>query len=222
MQLKSLVVLALVLLTNFIVGLMPYIDNFSNIGGFLSGILLGYAILFDPRLVIRDRKKGLFDYGFKNSSNLKQKLDGPVSRIIAMGLLTLIAAGGFIAVLHGVNANLLCSWCHYINCMPTKLWPCNEKSIPCEAMVSEGRLILTCNSNDNFRMNPFANISIGRILICAMKYAPKIDLYITLFESTLLASARFIRDYPGRGGPRIEKGRARGGSRGGIRHPNGG
>lgn len=77
-------VLLFVAFMNFSVGLVPRVDNFGNIGGFLSGILLGFALLFNPQLSQLERKKGLFDYDLNRTIKLRQKLDKPASRIVAL------------------------------------------------------------------------------------------------------------------------------------------
>lgn len=40
------------------------------------------------------------------------------------------------ASLLGINANKHCQWCHYINCVPTKMWSCNERPPACEVLLS--------------------------------------------------------------------------------------
>ncbi|XP_058088714.1 RHOMBOID-like protein 8 [Magnolia sinica] len=148
---------------NLVLGLLPHVDNFSNIGGFLSGILLGFVLLYNPLLCRVEQKKGLFDYDVRSSMRLKDKLDKPAMRIASLVLFGLVLSGGVVAVLRGVNANECCSWCHYINCAPTKWWNCNEKATQCEVMVSVGRLTLTCEENGHFRIYPYADISEARV-----------------------------------------------------------
>lgn len=83
-QLIAVVTLASAFMANFFIGLLPYVDNFSNIGGFLTGIFLGYALLYNPQLSQLERQKGIFDYDSKSSVKLKQKLDKPALRIVAL------------------------------------------------------------------------------------------------------------------------------------------
>lgn len=44
--------------------------------------------------------------------------------------------GSFVASLstslRGVDANKYCNWCHHINCVPSKMWSCNDKEVLCE------------------------------------------------------------------------------------------
>ncbi|MCL7029668.1 hypothetical protein MKW94_022161, partial [Papaver nudicaule] len=130
----ALVILCLVAAINLSLGLLPHVDNFSNIGGFLSGFLLGFVLFFDPRVAqVPQNKKGLFEYKEKSKINFKQKLDKPVLRSISLILFALLVAGGVVAILHGENLNNHCSWCHYANCIPSKRWSCNVKAlVPCE------------------------------------------------------------------------------------------
>nr|XP_010910938.2 RHOMBOID-like protein 8 isoform X2 [Elaeis guineensis] len=128
-KLTGIAVLLIVASMNFSLGLLPRVDNYGNIGGFLSGIVLGFALLFNPQLSQLERKKGLFDYDLNKTVQLRQKLDRPASRIVALVFFFTILAGGLVAVFHGVNASEHCGWCHYINCVPTKLWSCNERAI---------------------------------------------------------------------------------------------
>uniref|UniRef100_A0A2N9G812 RHOMBOID-like protein n=1 Tax=Fagus sylvatica TaxID=28930 RepID=A0A2N9G812_FAGSY len=90
---ESLASLFFVSMINFVLGLLPYVDNFSNIGGFISGFLLGFVLLFSPQLSeVAQNKAGLFEYGVKDSikSKLKQKLDKPVLRSFSLLLFGLM------------------------------------------------------------------------------------------------------------------------------------
>ena len=83
--------LLLVAVINFALGLLPYVDNFSNLGGFVSGVLLGFVLLFHPRLPrMTGKKGGLFDYGVKKTIRLKQKLDRPLQRSVSFILFGLL------------------------------------------------------------------------------------------------------------------------------------
>lgn len=93
MQFSAVVSIFFVTMINFVLGLLPYVDNFSNIGGFISGFLLGFVLLFSPQLRLVSQNKGdLFEYGVKDSIKLKlkQKLDRPVLRSISLLLFGLM------------------------------------------------------------------------------------------------------------------------------------
>ncbi|KAL6495880.1 hypothetical protein OROGR_030443 [Orobanche gracilis] len=79
----AIVAFLIILMFNAILGLTPLVNNFSNIGGFISGLLVGFMLLFKSHVgKAYQNKGGLFDYDVKNSTKLKQTLDRPVSRIV--------------------------------------------------------------------------------------------------------------------------------------------
>ncbi|XP_034677112.1 RHOMBOID-like protein 8 [Vitis riparia] len=172
-KLAALSALLLVAVINFALGLLPYVDNFSNLGGFISGVLLGFVLLFSPRLPrMTEKKGGFFDYGVKKSIRLKQKFNRPVLRSVSFVLFGLVLAGAIVAVLHGIDMNKYCSWCQYINCVPSNRWSCNTKVTACQTMENAGRLTVTCMGKDNFRVFPFTSFSETRLhdlcdLICS-------------------------------------------------------
>lgn len=45
---RDLVFLLLQIIISFLLGLLPYLDNFAHIGGFLMGLMLGLAVLHSP------------------------------------------------------------------------------------------------------------------------------------------------------------------------------
>ncbi|GMH31340.1 hypothetical protein Nepgr_033183 [Nepenthes gracilis] len=165
-----LVSLSFISSINFVVGLLPYVDNFANIGGSISGFLLGFVLFFPPQIVKESSSKGLFDYGRrKSSAALKRKLDRPILRSIALVLFCLTVAIVLLPVLHGINVSKYCSWCQYINCVPSKSWNCEIRANSCKETISGGKLTLTCVDNDNFKVFPFTAISPARRMdLCAL------------------------------------------------------
>ncbi|XP_068661131.1 inactive RHOMBOID-like protein 8 [Aristolochia californica] len=160
-KLEALLFLFLAFIANFLLGLLPLVDNASNIAGFLSGILLGFVLLYDP--LLGNPRRGLYELGLKKSSEIKVKLDQPVLRTIFAVLFGVILAGCLLAVLLGVNGNKYCRFCHYLDCLPSKRWSCMEHVAECTEIEHGGRLTLTCIANDRFRMFPFTNISKARM-----------------------------------------------------------
>lgn len=153
--------LVCVFVFNFALGLLPYVDNFSSIGGFISGFLLGSALLVSPQLA--PNKGGLIDYGLKSYTKLKlkQNLDRPIMRIVSLVLLSLIVAGCVVAIHFGINISDYCEGCRYFDCVPSR-WHCQNIETSCETMVNDAQLTLTCMRNGNFRIFPYTNISRAR------------------------------------------------------------
>ena len=89
-QFLAVASLLLVLIINSVVGLLPYVNNFSNMGGFPLGFLLGFALFFSPHLRKPALHKGLFDYGGKRSVTIKEKLDRPALRIVCLVVFSLM------------------------------------------------------------------------------------------------------------------------------------
>lgn len=48
LQAAALVTLLVVIAINLAIGILPHVDNFAHIGGFLAGFLLGFVLLMRP------------------------------------------------------------------------------------------------------------------------------------------------------------------------------
>lgn len=95
-QLTKLIVFIIFLLA---LGTLPYLDNFSHIGGFVFGVLASFV--FVPYITIGkwDRVK---------------KLSLVLFALPVMGLLFLF---GFVVFLNSPDPDF-CSWCSYLDCIP--------------------------------------------------------------------------------------------------------
>ncbi|KAI8594942.1 DHHC zinc finger membrane protein [Dissophora ornata] len=93
--------LSIMVLVSFAFGLLPYLDNFAHIGGFLAGILSG--LVFMPVV-----------YFSKRDKYIKLGL-----RVIALPLIVLFFVLGLNSFYKGVNN---CSWCKYLSCLPINGW----------------------------------------------------------------------------------------------------
>ncbi|KAG9444092.1 hypothetical protein H6P81_015432 [Aristolochia fimbriata] len=160
-KLEALFFLFLAFIPNFLLGMLPIVDNASNIAGFFSGVLLGFTLLYDP--VLGNPRRGLYDLSLKGAAEIEVKLDKPVLRIVSGILFGVILAGGLLAVLLGVNGNKYCHFCHYLDCVPSKRWSCMEHVAECTEIVHGGRMTLTCIGNEQFWTFPFADISKPRL-----------------------------------------------------------
>nr|CAB3504331.1 unnamed protein product [Digitaria exilis] len=96
---------------NLALGILPHVHNFAHIGGFATGFLLGFVLLIQPQFGWLEQP-----FGSKSKSKYKYKVYQIILLILA---LVLLAAGG-------ENGNDHCSWCHYLNCVPTSSWKCDN------------------------------------------------------------------------------------------------
>jgi hypothetical protein len=117
-------------------GLLPIIDNFAHIGGFIMGFLLGLA-LFPFPITLQERLKKFFHNHRRKWWILY------VLRFVVLGL----AIGLLVLSLLNIYLwHVKCSWCQYINCLPINDW--------CDA----GHLSTIDPTNSNFTTQVNANI----------------------------------------------------------------
>jgi len=144
---KDLIFLLLDIVIAFVLGLLPAIDNFSHIGGFVCGICLGTALMRSPNQL---RKKIASDPPYTpatatnpyNTSSgdselvgfrgfLKQPLGFFKGRkpfwwawwLVRVGMLTLILVVFIVLINNFYMPDMrTCSWCKYLSCMPVNGW----------------------------------------------------------------------------------------------------
>lgn len=91
LQFAALIALSFATIINILLGLLPHVDNFSSLGGFISGFLLGFVLFIDPRLGKRaENKGGLLGNSIESSISLKHKLDRPVLRSASLVLVAIM------------------------------------------------------------------------------------------------------------------------------------
>lgn len=166
---KDLMFLLGDVIISFILGLLPGLDNFSHIGGFLMGLVAGICILHSPN-VLRQRIDDTRPYRTidKSSDSASPRKKAKAATTADVGAFAkepvgffkgrkplwwawwLIRAGALLGVLIGFIILLrnfyvyrdTCSWCKYLSCLPINNW------------CSIGNLQLTqtsTNSNNNRR-----------------------------------------------------------------------
>lgn len=86
-QFESLVSLLLIILINMAVGILPHVDNFAHLGGFVSGFLLGFILLIRPQYGWINKRKAPPGY-IASSSKSKYKAYQCVLLIVSMIILT--------------------------------------------------------------------------------------------------------------------------------------
>ncbi|BFG34114.1 hypothetical protein CerSpe_203880 [Prunus speciosa] len=145
-KLAALLTLIVIVIVNLAVGILPHVDNFAHIGGFLSGFLLGFVFLIRPQfkwLTQRNAPPGHVSTPVKS----KHKTYQYVLWVLALILLIVGFTIGMVTLLRGVNLNDYCSWCHYLSCVPTSKWSCKSQQMYCLSSQLGNQLNLTCVSN---------------------------------------------------------------------------
>ncbi|XP_022734788.1 RHOMBOID-like protein 3 isoform X1 [Durio zibethinus] len=118
----ALLTLLVIIAINLAIGILPHVDNFAHIGGFLTGFLLGFVLL--PRPHIRWLQRSNLPAGTRLKSKYK-----PYQYVLWLVSVVLLIVGFTVALVmlfRGENGNDHCHWCHYLSCVPTSRWDCNE------------------------------------------------------------------------------------------------
>ncbi|XP_073390540.1 RHOMBOID-like protein 2 isoform X3 [Physcomitrium patens] len=125
---RSIVSTSFFLVGTLVYGLLPLMDNFMHLGGFLTGSLLGNVLLIRPQAewvnyeqcfpaVVYD----VDDLPARSKHSRGQK----VLWIVSLNILVAGYIAAAFALYTGMDARRRCSWCHYMACIPTDLWKCH-------------------------------------------------------------------------------------------------
>lgn len=145
----ALLTLTLIIVINLAMGILPHMDNFAHIGGFITGFLLGFILLIRPQFEWVSRKHALPGY-IPRPNKSKHKTYQHVLWVTSAVLLIAGITVGLVMVFRGVKASDYCSWCHYLSCVPTRVWSCTPQGpqqVFCQSIQWEDKLNLTCLSN---------------------------------------------------------------------------
>ncbi|KAI2463935.1 rhomboid-domain-containing protein [Annulohypoxylon bovei var. microspora] len=139
---RELIFIVIEIVVSFALGLLPGLDNFSHIGGFIVGICLGISVLHSPNAL--RRKIGEDHFGGPTYSSVggggitsvafPAFYRNPVGFfkgrkplwwawwIVRAAFLILIVVV-FIVLLENFYSNQNnCSWCKYLSCLPVNNW----------------------------------------------------------------------------------------------------
>lgn len=142
----ALLSLVLIIAINLAVGILPHVDNFAHIGGFMSGFFLGFVFLMRPQYAwVRERSSPLNYFGTAPKS--KYKVYQYVLLFLSLIILVCGFAIGLILLLRGIDMNKYCSWCHYLKCVDTSLWKCQPEQQGCETRTIGNQVMMKCLSN---------------------------------------------------------------------------
>lgn len=118
----ALFTLIVIVAINLAVGILPHVDNFAHIGGFLTGLLLGFVLLIRPQIGWMESQ--YLPAGSRVHS--KYKSYQYVLWVVSVVLLIAGFTVGLVMLFRGENGNDHCSWCHYLSCVPTSKWHCDN------------------------------------------------------------------------------------------------
>ncbi|KAJ9147868.1 hypothetical protein P3X46_029984 [Hevea brasiliensis] len=121
-KIAALFTLVVIIGINLALGILPHVDNFAHIGGFLTGFFLGFIILLRPQFGWHESRHLPADARVKSRHMAYQY----VLLLVAMVLLIVGFTVGLVMLFRGVNGNDHCSWCHYLSCVPTSKWKCDN------------------------------------------------------------------------------------------------
>ncbi|KMP09118.1 rhomboid family protein membrane protein [Coccidioides immitis RMSCC 2394] len=131
-----LLMMILAVAISFVLGLLPGLDNFSHIGGFLMGLALGICLMRSPD-TLRERIGATTPYMSVDGSpaeSAKKFIKEPVGFFKGRKPLWwawwLLRAGALVGILIAFILLLNnfykyrseCSWCKYLSCLPIKNW----------------------------------------------------------------------------------------------------
>lgn len=169
---KDLMFIILDIVISFVLGLLPGLDNFSHIGGFLMGLGLGICLLHSPN-ALRRRIDGSDNtsYSVVNSGSddtapgfLKSPIGFFKGRKPLWWAWWLVRAGFLIAVIivfivllsNFYKGTHTCGWCKYLSCLVSFVPPC---PCPNDVMLTFfffffGSLLATGATLERFKSNP--------------------------------------------------------------------
>nr|GMC91848.1 RHOMBOID-like protein 1 [Ipomoea batatas] len=161
-KIAILVTLVVIIVINLAMGLLPHVDNFAHIGGFLSGFFLGFVFLIRPHFGWVSQRYAPTAYSSSRPIP-KFKAYQLVLWVSSIILLIIGFTTGLVMLLRGVDLNEKCSWCHYLSCVPTSRWSCNTEPVSCLSEQNGEKLRLSCSNSSKSRTYELPNASASQI-----------------------------------------------------------
>ena len=85
-QFAALLTLVMIIVINLAVGILPHVDNFAHIGGFVSGFFLGFVLLIRPQFGYINQKNSPLGVP-PGSAKCKYKIYQIILLVIALVIL---------------------------------------------------------------------------------------------------------------------------------------
>jgi membrane associated rhomboid family serine protease len=96
---------------NFLIGLVPFVDNFAHMGGMIAGFLMGLSLLVHKRYTRQGELKPLYRHQM-------------ILRWVSLIFFPLIFVLFAVLVFTGENLQDACPNCVYFTCIPLPIWDC--------------------------------------------------------------------------------------------------
>ncbi|KAL6321320.1 hypothetical protein AAG906_016354 [Vitis piasezkii] len=118
----ALLTLLVIVAVNLTVGILPRVNNFAHIGGFVTGFFLGFILMPRPQFGWIEGRNLPADVRVKSKYKAYQYVCWLVSLVLLIAGFTV----GLVMLYKGKNGSEHCHWCHYLSCVPTSSWKCDE------------------------------------------------------------------------------------------------
>jgi membrane associated rhomboid family serine protease len=135
---RELIFLLLEIVVSFVLGLLiPYIDNFAHIGGFIVGLCAGVSLLHSPNALRRrigDDSTYNSMHGGPEDHDHQPFYKNPVGFfkgrkplwwawwLVRAGALVLVIVAFIVLTTNFYKSGQTCSWCKYLNCIDVNDW----------------------------------------------------------------------------------------------------
>lgn len=125
---------------SFVLGLLPGLDNFAHIGGFVMGLMLGLTVLHSPKALQRKidsevpyspmATTGFKENGGKAGGFLKDPVGFFKGRkwmwwawwLVRAGMFTFAIVATILLLRWFYVSRVECGWCRYLSCLPVSNW----------------------------------------------------------------------------------------------------
>jgi membrane associated rhomboid family serine protease len=121
-------------------GLMPFIDNFAHLGGFLFGICFGLSLLW---------RSG--DSNFFGRTTLARHYCHYAYAVIGAVVATCVFTALVVLLLDSDGRTTVCPMCRYLSCAPSPWWTCDgceQSTARIVRLRNTSELDLTCPSGE--------------------------------------------------------------------------
>ncbi len=127
---KDLMFIILDMVIAFVLGLLPGLDNFSHIGGFLMGLALGVCVLHSPNALRKRLDSGTVYAAVQGADSVSPSfLKSPIGFfkgrkplwwawwLVRVGALVAIIVVFIVLINNFYKVGESCSWCKYLSCL---------------------------------------------------------------------------------------------------------